>query len=94
MDGSVITADALHQREHAECLVSGKEAQQILVLKKNQLACTAQIKNLAGATSRPGDPQRNGSYGGQGRRTSKATASQIRFRAALHRLGWPVCRPQ
>jgi len=45
--GYVITADALHtQREHAEFLVAQKNAQYILVVKKNQPGLCAQIKNL------------------------------------------------
>ena len=45
--GCVITADALHtQREHAEFLVTGKNAHYILVVKKNQPSLYAQLKNL------------------------------------------------
>jgi predicted transposase YbfD/YdcC len=45
--GCVITADALHtQREHAEFLVTGKGAHDILVVKKNQPGLYAQVKNL------------------------------------------------
>jgi predicted transposase YbfD/YdcC len=45
--GCVVTADALHtQREHAEFLVAEKGAHYILVVKKNQPALYAQLKNL------------------------------------------------
>jgi predicted transposase YbfD/YdcC len=45
--GCVVTADALHtQREHAEFLVGVKGAHYILVVKKNQPALYAQLKNL------------------------------------------------
>src|SRR5690348_13070526 len=45
--GCVITADALHtQREHAQFLVTEKQAHYILVVKKNQPGLYAQVKNL------------------------------------------------
>ena len=45
--GCVITADAMHtQREHAEFLVTQKNAHYILVVKKNQPGLYAQVKNL------------------------------------------------
>jgi predicted transposase YbfD/YdcC len=45
--GAVITADALHtQREHAEFLVTEKDAHYILVVKKNQPSLYSQLKNL------------------------------------------------
>ena len=45
--GAVVTADALHaQREHAEFLVTEKNAHYILTVKNNQPSLHAQLKNL------------------------------------------------
>ncbi|MCW2946181.1 MAG: transposase, family [Actinoallomurus sp.] len=45
--GAVITADALHtQREHADFLVTEKDAHYILVVKKNQPSLYFQLKDL------------------------------------------------
>lgn len=45
--GAVITADALHtQREHAEFLLTQKDAHYILVVKKNQPSLYSQVKGL------------------------------------------------
>lgn len=47
LTGCVVLADALHtQREHAEFLVGVKGAHCVLVVKKNQPALYAQLKNL------------------------------------------------
>jgi hypothetical protein len=55
----VITADALHtQRDHAEFLVTKKNAHYILVVKKNQPGLHAQVKNLPWRTSRPAPARR------------------------------------
>ena len=49
--GCVVTADALHtQREHAGFLVTGKKADYILVVKKNQPGLYAQVEEPAVAT--------------------------------------------
>ena len=46
--GFVVTADALHtQREHAEFLVTGKDAHYILAVKDNQPSLHAQLKSLS-----------------------------------------------
>jgi predicted transposase YbfD/YdcC len=53
--GCVVTADALHtQRGHAEFLVTGKNADDIFIVKKNQPGLYAQLKRLPGGRSRPG----------------------------------------
>jgi predicted transposase YbfD/YdcC len=45
--GAVVTADALHtQREHAQFLVTEKDAHYILVVKKNQPSLYSQVKDL------------------------------------------------
>ena len=45
--GRVVTADAMHaQREHAEFLVTTKNADSILTVKSNQPGLYAQLKNL------------------------------------------------
>jgi predicted transposase YbfD/YdcC len=47
LTGAVITADALHtQREHANFLVTEKDAHYILVVKKNQPSLYSQLKDL------------------------------------------------
>ena len=52
--GAVVTADALHaQREHAQFLVTEKDAHYILAVKNNQPALYAQLKTCPGARSRP-----------------------------------------
>jgi Transposase DDE domain len=59
LTGCVITADAMHtQRDHAEFLVSGKNAHYILIVQKNQPGLYAQIKNLPWRQVRPGARQR------------------------------------
>jgi predicted transposase YbfD/YdcC len=45
--GAVVTADALHaQREHAQFLVTGKNAHYILTVKDNQPSLHARVKSL------------------------------------------------
>jgi predicted transposase YbfD/YdcC len=45
--GTVVTADALHaQREHAQFLVTEKNAHYILTVKDNQLSLLARLKSL------------------------------------------------
>jgi len=79
--GCVVTADAMHtQREHAEFLVGRKNADCIMIVKKNQPSLHAQIKNLPWRTSRP--------------QTASATAGTAARSPAQSRLppsppGWP-----
>jgi len=79
--GCVVTADAMHtQREHAEFLVGRKNADYIMIVKKNQPSLHAQIKNLPWRTSRP--------------QTASATAGTAARSPAQSRLppsppGWP-----
>jgi predicted transposase YbfD/YdcC len=71
--GCVITADALHtQREHAEFLVTGKNAHYILVVKKNQPGLYAQLKNLPWRNIRAGHRQRDRGHGREEHRTLQA----------------------
>ncbi|WP_344398171.1 ISAs1 family transposase, partial [Actinomadura alba] len=47
LTGAVVTADALHtQRDHAEFLVTRKDAHYILAVKKNQPSLYSQLKGL------------------------------------------------
>jgi predicted transposase YbfD/YdcC len=69
----VITADALHtQRDHAEFLVTHKNAHYILVVKKNQPTLYAQLKNLPWRNIPAGDSQRDRGHGREEHRTLKA----------------------
>ena len=71
--GCVITADALHtQREHAQFLVSGKNAHYILVVKKNQPRLYAQIKNLPWRNIPAGHKQHDRGHGREEHRTLQA----------------------
>ena len=73
--GCVITADAMHtQREHAEFLVTKKNAHYILVLKKNQPGLYAQVKSLPWRHVPAGHTQRNRGHGRDERRTLQVTA--------------------
>jgi predicted transposase YbfD/YdcC len=70
--GCVITADALHtQREHAEFLVTGKNAHYILVVKRNQPGLHAQLAKLPWKSVPPADRQRDRGHGRQEDRTLK-----------------------
>jgi hypothetical protein len=62
------------QRDHAEFLVSGKNAHYILIVKKNQPGLYAQIKNLPWRQVRPGARQRDRGHGRDEQRTLKVTA--------------------
>ena len=71
--GCVITADALHtQREHAQFLVTGKQAHYILVVKKNQPSLYAQLKNLPWRNISVSDRQHDRGHGRDEHRTLQA----------------------
>jgi predicted transposase YbfD/YdcC len=71
--GCVITADAMHtQREHAQFLVSDKNAHYILVVKKNQPGLYAQVKHLPWRHIPAGDRQHDRGHGREERRTLQA----------------------
>jgi predicted transposase YbfD/YdcC len=73
--GCVITADAMHtQREHAEFVVTTKNAHYILVVKKNQPGLYAQIKNLPWRQVPAGHAQHERGHGRDERRTLQVTA--------------------
>jgi predicted transposase YbfD/YdcC len=70
--GCVVTADALHtQRGHAEFLVTKKNADYILTVKKNQPSLYAQVKNLPWRNVPAGDRQRHRGHGREEHRTIK-----------------------
>jgi predicted transposase YbfD/YdcC len=74
--GCVITADAMHtQRDHAEFLVSGKNAHYILVVKKNQPSLYAQIKNLPWRNIPASARQHDRGHGREEHRTLKAATA-------------------
>jgi predicted transposase YbfD/YdcC len=71
--GCVVTADAMHtQREHAEFLITAKSAHYLLVVKKNQPALYAQLKNLPWRALPAGHKQRDRRRGRQEHRTLQA----------------------
>jgi predicted transposase YbfD/YdcC len=73
--GCVVTADAMHtQREHAEFLVSEKNAHYILVVKKNQPTLYTQVNNLPWRNIPAGDRQHDRGHGREEHRTLKAAA--------------------
>jgi predicted transposase YbfD/YdcC len=70
--GCVITADALHtQREHAEFLVVKKNADYIMIVKKNQPSLYAQLKKLPWRAISAGDRQHTRGHGREEYRTIK-----------------------
>jgi predicted transposase YbfD/YdcC len=83
--GCVVTADALHtQREHAQFLVTKKDAHYILVVKKNQPTLHAQIKNLPWRQVPAAVRQHDGGHGREERRTCRPRPSPP---------GWPSRTP-
>ncbi len=71
--GAVVTADALHtQREHAEFLVTAKNAHYILVVKKNQPGLYARLRNLPCRSVPVNDRQAGRGHGRQEQRTLQA----------------------
>jgi predicted transposase YbfD/YdcC len=71
--GAVVTADALHtQREHAEFLVTTKNAHYILVVKKNQPRLYAQLRNLPWGQVPVSDRQSERGHGRQEQRSVQA----------------------
>jgi predicted transposase YbfD/YdcC len=73
--GTVVTADALHaQREHAEFLVTEKEAHYILVVKNNQPSLHAQLKSLPWRQVAAAFDARERGHGRAEWRTLKVTA--------------------
>jgi len=73
--GAVVTADALHaQREHAEFLVTQKEAHYILAVKNNQPSLYAQLTSLPWRDIPAGFDARNKGHGRAEWRTLKLTA--------------------
>jgi predicted transposase YbfD/YdcC len=75
--GCVVTADAMHtQRAHAEFLVSHKDADYILIVKKNQPSLYAQLKKLPWRSIGAGGRQHDRGHGREEFRTIKtATAA-------------------
>jgi hypothetical protein len=73
------TADAMHtQRDHAEFLVGQKNADYILIVKKNQPSLYAQVKNLPWRNVPTGDRQRHHGHGREEFRTIKtATVAAV-----------------
>jgi predicted transposase YbfD/YdcC len=70
--GCVVTADAMHtQRGHAEFLVSGKNADYILIVKKNQPSLYAQLKKLPWRSIPTGGRQHDHGHGRDESRTIK-----------------------
>jgi predicted transposase YbfD/YdcC len=73
--GAVVTADALHaQREHAQFLVTEKNAHYILAVKNNQPSLHTQLKNLPWRQVPAGFDARNKGHGRAEWRTLKTTA--------------------
>jgi predicted transposase YbfD/YdcC len=73
--GVVVTADALHaQREHAQFLVTKKNAHYILAVKNNQPSLYAQLKALPWRQVPAGFDAREKGHGRAGWRTLKVTA--------------------
>jgi predicted transposase YbfD/YdcC len=73
LTGCVITADAMHtQRDHAEFLVREKNAHYIFIVKKNQPALHAQLRNLPWRLIPVQARQRDRGHGREERRTLKA----------------------
>jgi len=73
--GAVVTADALHaQREHAEFLVTVKNAHYIMAVKNNQPSLHAQLKSLPWRQVRAGFGAREKGHGRAGWRTIKTAA--------------------
>jgi predicted transposase YbfD/YdcC len=73
--GAVVTADALHaQREHAQFLVTEKEAHYILAVKNNQPALYAQLSRLPWRQVPTGFDAREKGHGRTEWRTLKVTA--------------------
>ncbi|MEP7023298.1 MAG: ISAs1 family transposase [Actinomycetota bacterium] len=71
--GCVVTADALHtQREHAEFLVAGKNADYILVVKGNQPGLHAQLRELPWKDIPAAHQARNRGHGRAEHRTLRA----------------------
>jgi predicted transposase YbfD/YdcC len=71
--GCVVTADALHtQREHADHLVTGRNADYILVVKGNQPGLHAQLRKLPWKTVPAAASQRSRGHGRQEHRTLQA----------------------
>jgi len=76
--GCVVTADAMHtQREHAEFLVTQKNAGYILIVKKNQPGLYAQIKNLPWRAIPAADRQRHRGHGREESRTIKTATVAV-----------------
>ncbi len=70
--GCVVTADALHtQRDHAEFLVTKKNADYIMIVKKNQPSLYAQVKKLPWRHIGAGDRQHDRGHGRDEYRTIK-----------------------
>ena len=70
------SADGLHtQREHAQFLVTEKQAHYILVVKKNQPGLYAQVKNLPWRRIPVAARQHGRGHGRQEHRTLKAAAA-------------------
>jgi predicted transposase YbfD/YdcC len=73
--GAVVTADALHaQREHAQFLVTVKNAHYILTVKDNQPSLHARLKSLPWRQVPAGSGAREKGHGRAGWRTLKVTA--------------------
>ena len=73
--GAVVTADALHaQREHAQFLVTKKNAHYILAVKKNQPSLYAQLKSLPWRQVPAAFDAREKGHGRAGQRTLKTAA--------------------
>jgi predicted transposase YbfD/YdcC len=71
--GAVITADALHtQREHADYLVTTRNADYILVVKGNQPGLHAQLRKLPWKTVPAAARHHNRGHGRQEQRTLQA----------------------
>jgi predicted transposase YbfD/YdcC len=75
LTGAVVTADALHaQREHAEFLVTEKNAHYIMAVKNNQPSLHAQLKSLPWRQVRAGFDARDKGHGRAEWRTLKTAA--------------------
>jgi predicted transposase YbfD/YdcC len=75
LDGSVVTADALHaQRAHAEFLVGKKNAHYILTVKANQPTLRRQLSRLPWRHVPPGHTEHGRGHGREEHRVLKVTS--------------------
>lgn len=89
---TVVTADPLHtQREHADWLVTAKNAAYICIVKQNQPGLYRQLKSLPGRQVPAGDDTRNAGHGRDKiRRLQVVTVIGLAFPHATQAIGSPA----